>query len=595
MAYMLWQVIGIHLFIGNSRQEKSKMYNVIQRFNITRLIVLLPLYILLSLSNISLASSEINDNEKPKFLNPEDAFMFSYTEKEDTLSLNWEIAEGYYLYQKRLKIKADGETIELPTLPKGELKQDKYFGEVFVYHDSLSFNLNTKQAKTISLSYQGCAEAGLCYPPQKVNINLTGSEPEQVQSKSQTLFDNFTDKSAVYTLLIFFAMGVATAFAGCSYPMFPILSKIIVGHKGEVTKLKGFTLSLAYVLPIAFVYAGIGVVAGLFGSNLSAWFQQPIALFVVSATLFLMALSMFGVYEIQMPSSIQTRLSSISGNQSGGSYLSAALMGFISAFIVSACVVPPIVAAVTYITQTGDMLLGAGAMFCFGLGLGFPLLLLGMSASWLLPKAGNWMDSIQKVMAIFLLSGAIWIIDRIIPSWLTYLLWASLAAFVSIYLFQKVPGKFAKVISAISGVLALGILVNGFNEQFNSDHHSNFEYLENNVELKAALQKNTQQIVLIDFYADWCTACQYMEKHVFTDPKISAQVTQFKTIKIDLSDMSKEKEALMKQYGVIGPPAYLFISPSGKELESLRVVGEVDSDEFSTILSKALSSLPSKQ
>jgi len=390
-----------------------------------------------------------------------------------------------------------------------------------------------ENAKTINLSYQGCAEAGLCYPPQKIDINLSNVQIEETKTATQTLFDNFTEKSAIYTLFIFFAMGVATAFAGCSYPMFPILSKIIVGHKGEVTKLKGFTLSLAYVLPIAFVYAGIGVVAGTFGSNLSAWFQQPIALIVVSGTLALIALSMFGLFEIQMPSSVQTRLSAISSKQTGGSYMSAAIMGFVSAFIVSACVVPPIVAAVTYITQTGDTLLGAGAMFCFGLGLGFPLLMLGLSASWLLPKAGNWMDNVQKVMAIFLFSGAIWIVDRVIPSWLTVLLWACLAAFVSIYLFQKVPGKISLGVSAISGLLALAVLVNGFNEQFNPSRHSNFEYIEDKAQLENLIKNNEQQVLLIDFYADWCTACQHMEKHVFTDTKIEAQLTQFKTIKHD--------------------------------------------------------------
>lgn len=525
--------------------------------------------------------------EKPSFLNPEDAFQFSYTVNDGILNLNWKIAENYYLYQQRVNIKFDGKKVELTTLPEGELKQDPYFGDVVVYHHQLNFDLPLESAKTINLSYQGCAEAGLCYPPQKVDINLSDMQIEETKTATQTLFDNFTEKSAFYTLLIFFAMGIATAFAGCSYPMFPILSKIIIGHKGEVTKLKGFSLSLAYVLPIAIVYACIGVVAGIFGSNLSAWFQQPIALIFVSITLFLMALSMFGLYEIQMPSSVQTRLSAMSGKQSGGSYVSAAIMGFISAFIVSACVVPPIVAAVTYITQTGDTLLGAAAMFCFGLGLGFPLLMLGLSASWLLPKAGNWMNTIQKVMAIFLLSGAIWIIDRVIPNWLTTLLWASLATFVSIYLFLKIPGKISLSMSILSGLLSLLILANGFNDQFNSEKYANFSTIENRAELEELIENNNQ-LLLIDFYADWCTACQHMEKHVFTDPKVAAQLTQFKTIKIDLSDMSKEKEMLMKHYSVIGPPAYLFITPNGKELNTLRVIGEMNPEEFSVILTKAL-------
>lgn len=562
---------------------RSNCFDILPRLS---LFILMNLFFFSAFSHAEIGTPSAE--EKPKFLNPEQAFDFSYTIDGQNLQLDWKIADGYYLYQKRIKIKADGMPMDLNNLPNGELKQDPYFGEVVIYHHLLNFPLPINNIKTLNLSYQGCAEEGLCYPPQKVTINLSNTPVEATKTATQTLFDNFTQKSVFYTLFIFFAMGVATAFAGCSYPMFPILSKIIVGHKGEVTKLKGFSLSLAYVLPIAFVYAAIGVVAGIFGSNLSAWFQQPIALMVVSATLALMALSMFGLFEIQMPSSLQTRLSAISGKQSGGSYVSAALMGFISAFIVSACVVPPIVAAVTYITQTGDTLLGAVAMFCFGLGLGFPLLLLGLSASWLLPKAGKWMENVQKVMAIFLLSGAIWIVDRVIPSWLTALLWASLAAFVSIYLFQKVSGKIGLGLSALSGILVLLILANGFNEQFNPHQHSNYQIIKNNEQLESFIKNNNQQFLLIDFYADWCTACQYMEKHVFTDPKIAAQLNQFKILKIDLSDMNQEKEALMQHYAVIGPPAYLFINKEGNEFESLRVVGEMNREEFSVILSQVL-------
>ncbi len=550
--------------------------------------------------------------EEPQFLQPEQAFKFSYETRGDNLLLHWDIAEGYYLYQQRLSIKADGEKRNLENLPQGEHKQDKYFGDVIVYHTRLDVEVPVQDAQTFELKYQGCADAGLCYPPQKVSIHVgnnagdslvnntvpesTSFESTSFQSADQKFFNSFSEHNAFYSIFLFFIMGVATAFAGCSYPMFPILSRIIIGQGGEISKFKGFTLSLAYVLPIAIVYALIGVIAGLFGSNLSIWFQQPAALFVVSGTLVLMALSMFGFFELQMPSAIQSKLHAVSSKQTGGSYTGAAIMGFISAFVVSACVVPPVVAAITYITQTGDIFLGAAAMFCFGLGLGFPLILLGLSASWLLPKAGKWMDTVQKVMAIFLLSGAIWIIDRVIPDWITVLLWASLAAFVSYYLFKHKKAEYRSALSKnfftllpfAFAVLALGLLVNGVKNELSAKPESVFQYIDNQQELAAVFQENQDRIILLDYYADWCTGCQTMEKKIFKDPGIAAQLAQFKTLKVDLSDMSEEKEHLMKQQGIVGPPSFLFFTPQGKELISLRVTGELNREDLSKILARAL-------
>lgn len=535
-----------------------------------------------------ISNTENASIEEDKFLPVDEAFKLSQNRQGNRLVIKWEIADGYYLYQSRLKLKSGSEKVDLtPYLPQAETKQDPYFGEMQVYHHELVLNLETPSSNILEITYQGCAEAGLCYPPQKRVLDINKEQQGTYESTSDRFLNSFTDKSILYTLFIYFLVGVATAFAGCSYPMFPILSKIIVGQK-DATKLKSFTLSLAYVLPIALVYAAIGVLAGTLGSNLANWFQQPIALVIISLTLFAMALSMFGLYELQMPSSIQTRLSNISHSQQGGSYLSAAIMGFISAFIVSACVVPPVVAAVSYVTKTGDVWLGAGAMFSFGLGLGSPLLLLGLSAGWLLPKAGAWMDKVQRVMGVFLLSAAIWIIDRVIPDWITFILWASLAAFVSVYLTRLFKGKIALTSSVASGLLALVLLSYSFTLQFKDSENIDYEMVDSVQELENIIANNPSQHMMLDFYADWCTACKKMEHEIFMKPEIAAQLSQFRKIKIDLSQMSQENVDLMKKYEVIGPPAFLFLTPEGKELESLRVIGELNEKEFSLVLSKVL-------
>lgn len=542
-------------------------------------------------NNVSSTDKTAPVENKQSFLPVDQAFALSHEAQGAQLKIHWDIAGGYYLYQKRIQIKAGGEEFEIENLPQAELKHDPYFGEVLVYHDDLTIVIEPGEFNILEVSYQGCAEKGLCYPPQTRSISLYGQPVEkEYGSSSSKYLNSFSDKSKLYTLFIYFLVGVATAFAGCSYPMFPILSKIIVGQK-NATKLKSFTLSLSYVLPIAFVYAGIGILAGSFGSNLANWFQQPIALVLVSLTLFIMALSMFGLFEIQMPSSIQSKLSTISGKQSGGSYVSAALMGFISAFIVSACVVPPVVAAVTYITKTGDIWLGATAMFVFGIGLGFPLLLLGLSAGWLLPKAGNWMNKIQGIMAIFLLTAAIWILDRIIPDWITYLLWASLAIFSSIYITRLFSSKYAVGISVLSGVLALCLLGFSFVKFFEQDIHD-FEYVTSISEIESTIDNNETKIIMIDVYADWCTACKKMENHVFKEPAVALQLEQMKKLKLDLSQINEQKKEVMKKYKIIGPPAFIFLTPDGNELESLRVIGELDSEAFAEVLAQALKKAP---
>jgi len=538
-----------------------------------------------------------------EFLSPEQAFQFVELVEPDSVVLQWQIADNYYLYKNRIKVLADGVELAIENFPKAKLKYDEYFGEVGVYYHFLDLPIQVGDAKQLEVHYQGCADAGLCYPPQISTVSLTGGASPATTNNTRgaskfdinasdfKLLELLSSGSTLTTLSLFFLVGIITAFAGCSYPMFPILSKIIVGEGTDITRRKAFSLSLAYVLPIAVVYAILGIIAGSFGSNLSNWFQTPLALFAVAAVLIAMALSMLGLYELQMPSVIQSKLNQISNQQKGGSYLSAMSMGVLSAFIVSACTVPPIVAAITYIAQTGDTLLGASAMFLFGLGLGFPLLLLGLSASWLLPKAGAWMDNLQKVMGVFLLSAAIYIIGRFAPEWVTQILWTLLAASTGLVLIlntQKTAFKvFGGLCFALAGALAIQLVPA---EQSATSHAEDFQIISSISELSSAVQAS-EKAIFIDYYADWCTSCVKMENNVYPLANIQAQLENFTLLKIDLTTMTADKEALMRSQQVIGPPAMLFLHPNGEELRELRITGEVSAQQFSTHLSQVLAQI----
>ncbi len=563
-------------------------------------------YLILSLLLLCSASSQAGED----FLPPEQAFQLIELVNEDEVLLQWQIADGYYLYQNRIKVIADGEPLPITRFPAAKLKWDEYFGEVGVYYQQLNLPIQPGDARQLEVHYQGCAEAGLCYPPQQSQISLPAGyadSPPADPAHSEQRWDfnlNASDLDlqrrlhsghVLSTLLLFLLAGVVTAFAGCSYPMFPILSKIIVGQGQVVTRYRAFTLSLAYVLPIAVVYALLGVVAAYFGSNLSNWFQTPVALSAVAAILVLMALSMLGLYELKMPHILQSRLHHLSNQQRNGTYLGAVIMGTLSAFIVSACTVPPIVAAITYIAQTGDALLGASAMFLFGAGLGLPLLVLGLSASWLLPRAGDWMHIVQKLMGVFLLSAAIYIIGRFAPAWLSQLLWVALAAAVGLVLIARAASVPWRLLGGaallIAGVLTAPLL---------PGHHTapaalpEFQRINSPDELREVIA-NSQQPLLLDYYADWCTSCVTMLNTVYPRADIQAQLQGFKRVKIDLSQMSAAKQQLMQSQQVIGPPAILFLNADGSELRQHRITGEVDAAQFSRVLQAVSSELQSQQ
>lgn len=563
-----------------------------------------------------------------EFLPVEQAFHFQYMQDGSETILRFEIAPEYYLYKPRIAVTVANQPQKIDFIQTATAKHDATYGDTEVFYREVDALMQTPPVGSkVVVHYQGCAEAGLCYPPQQkdfivqasqdlttpmqsdigsdlanqgaqmdalpsqnsiITTPATASSNDIPQAEDQTLLQRLQSGNLLSALALFFGLGILTAFAGCSYPMFPILSKIIMGDGAHLSKKRAFSLSLAYVLPIAVVYALIGLVAGFFGKNLATVLQTPWALSVVALILVAMALSMFGLFEINLPSALSSRLNNLSQKQKGGTYIGAVAMGTLSAFIVSACSVPPIVAALTLITQSGNLWLGTAAMFMFGLGLGSPLLLLGLSASWLLPKAGQWMQSVQRAMAVLLIAAAIYIISRFANAVVTQILWLLFALALGLGLLFFKQQRFFVLVGAVA-MFAAGMLASQWQQPA---HHAAVDFIR--VHDNQSLQANIHngKVSMIDFYADWCVSCKVMEKEVFTQPQIAAKLQQLNAIKLDITDIGSAQQQIMTQYQVIGAPAILFLDQNGNELRHLRVTGEMNAADFGKRLDALLKSPP---
>ncbi|EIJ32863.1 Thiol:disulfide interchange protein dsbD [Thiothrix nivea DSM 5205] len=584
-------------------------------------------------------------------LTSEEAFALGQPSLDgDTLIIPWAIAPDHYLYKDKFLVKAHdpkGVTIGEPQLPSGEVKQDEFYGTIEAIHDQAEIRLPVQRTESgkagsflLELGWQGCAENVLCYPAElkafQVSLpapkageqaTVAWSEtkpPEAIAAavgKGETLLseqDQIAAKLAsgntLLTLLGFLGFGLLLAFTPCVFPMIPILSGIIVGQK-NLTPRKAFFLSLAYVLAMALTYTVAGVLAGLFGQNLQAMFQNPWVLGVFSAIFVLLALSMFGFYDLQMPSSIQTRLNNLSNQQEGGSLIGVAIMGALSALIVGPCVAAPLAGALIYIGQTGDALLGGMALFALSIGMGIPLLLVGTSAGKWLPRAGMWMEVIKAVFGVMMLGVAIWLLERILPESIALLLWAALFVISAIFLgalthlpegssgwrkFWKGTGILLLLYGSLLMVgsttgkgdlwqplrgLALGQVSAG-------QGSAALELPFNTVKTLAALQQAVAdakgQPVMVDFYADWCVTCKEMEKYTFSDPSVQVQLRNAILIKADVTKTTAESKALLANFKIPGPPAILFYNKDGEELRQYRQVGFMPAEAFATHLSKAL-------
>lgn len=584
-------------------------------------------------------------------LPPEQAFVFEAIAASPTSILaRWTMPKGYYLYRdKSVVTLADGTgaRIGAPQWPQGVPHTDEHFGEVVVYFDQVELPLalarERGEAQTIKVhaEYQGCQDDGICYPvmTREIAVDLPAATAEQLatarasfvaaansespspglrptspasgrgdssvdQSEEQVLAANLSS-NRLLALLSFFGFGLLLAFTPCVFPMIPILSGIIAGSGENISTRRAFVLSLVYVLATCVVFTIAGVVAGLAGANLQAAFQKPWILWSFAGIFVLLSLSMFGFYELQLPSSLQTRLADISNKQKGGSLIGVAIMGLLSALIVGPCVAPPLAAAVLYISQTRDPVFGGLALFVLSLGMGAPLVVFGTAAGRYLPRAGAWMDAVKAVFGVLFLGLAIWMLSRILDSVWIMLMSGALLVASAIYLgaLERLPEGAsgwsrlwkalgvmllllgaAELIGAAAGgrdvLQPLGGLAAGTGKESAAGELA-FRKIKTSEDLdrEIAAASNSGRRVMLDFYADWCVSCKEMEKFTFTQSSVQKSLVDFVLLKADVTANDEADQALLKRFGLFGPPATIFFA-AGNERRALRLIGFESADDF---------------
>lgn len=558
----------------------------------------------------------------------DEAFIFSAEVKDaQTLLAHWVVAKGNYLYRDKISFEIlNNNNVELLAyaLPAGENKMDETFGLTEVYHHDTEILLplnrtGEQQEITLKAYYQGCSETfHICYPPTEKEITLslpahivTASPDTLKQSFASTidipiseqdrLAQSLAQDSLTKILLSFFGLGILLAFTPCVFPMIPILSSIIVGEGENITTYRAFILSVTYVLAMSVTYTAAGVLTGLLGENLQAAFQNPWIIGSFSAVFVVLALSMFGLFELQIPHFLQHRLHKISHSQQGGTLIGVALMGLLSGVIVGPCLAPPLAGALIFIGQHGDPLLGGSALFALSLGMGLPLIAIGTSEGSLLPRAGDWMNTIKSIFGILMLGLAIWMLDRIIPGWVVLLLWGSLLIVAAIYMGAlnslniDANGliKFWKGIGIVLLIYGTLLIIAGASGNHNiwqplkfassnqivNEEKSGliFTQVNNSRELTQYLSA-TEKPIMVDFYADWCVECKKMERGTFANPEVKAISANWQLLQVDVTDNNDEHQALLKQLNVFGPPTMLFFDTSGQELSQYRLVGDVSAN-----------------
>lgn len=550
------------------------------------------------------------------FLPVRQAFQLNLSDTSpESIKLQFVATEGYYLYRHRFQFRTEPADIGLGAaqLPDGEKKHDEYFGDVEVYHGILDVTLPRKTGDTrpftLVVTYQGCADKGLCYPPETERLSIGGAGPA---ASDTPLAGNVTHAEFSWKqLALFFLAGVGLTFTPCVLPMLPILSGVVL--RGQIGGLRGFSLALAYVLPMALCFAILGAVMGMFGASLnlqarlqSAWVLVPFAGFFA-----LFAVAMFGAFELRLPRALNDRLDRIAGNTQGGSLWGAAVLGVVSSLLVSPCVSAPLAGALLYISASGDALGGALKLLALGLGMGAPLVLVATGGAAWLPKSGPWLVAVKNAIGVLLLALAIGLLSRVIPGKLTLLLigllWAGVALFLGALEFgeKTTRGRLAQLLGLFLLVYALACWYGAFSGQTDPlrplgqsrldsgpaqpASESRWQTVTQASELDRILEasKSAGQPVLVDWYADWCISCKVIEHEVLPDPKVVSQLGAFKLIRFDMTDSNAEQRALLDRYKLFGPPALLFFGKNGNELENARVVGEIDVEAFSERLSRA--------
>jgi len=567
-------------------------------------------------------------------LPPEQAFAVSAERGADgRLRLGWDIQPGYYLYRDSLGVSSatPGLRVGSLQLPPGEAKEDESRGSTEVYYGEVVGQAvleGDAWPARIEVSYQGCREGNLCYPPQRqllvvaatagASAPSAGVGPAQpMVSEQDRLAAMVGSTNLALVMLSFAGFGLLLSFTPCCLPMVPILSGIIVGQGDGVTTGRAFALSLTYVLGMALTYTLAGAVFAAAGSQIQAALQQPWIIVGMAALFTFLALPMFGLFELQMPSALMNRVNAASGRQAAGTFLGTAVMGALSALVVTTCVAPPLVAALTVIAQTGDTLRGALALFALAMGMGLPLLVIGTSAGKLLPRAGTWMNTVKGAFGFMMLGLAIWMLGRLLPASLTMALWAVLVFMAGVFLGafqslgQEAPpahrlAKGAGLLATLYGaVLLVGALAGGqdplqplgtlrvaANGNRATAARMDFRRIKGVADLEQTLAAATRagQPVMLDFYADWCASCIEMERYTFSDPGVQAALAGTLLLQADVTANDAEDQALLRRFGIFGPPSIIFFGRDGLEREAYRLVGFSDAASFTAHVQRAIGS-----
>lgn len=568
------------------------------------------------------------------FLLPGQAFSLkTKIQKNGHIQLHWKIASGYYLYRQRFKVSGSPAPVASVNIPSGKVFQDPVFGRERIFTHAVTITVLPGQAEHLHLSWQGCAKAGLCYPPQHKTVDLSKSvsvtppkshgnahahsSPANKQGNGQVLAVRLSGNHTFLTLAAFFGFGLLLVFTPCVLPMVPILTSLIVGS--EARGRRGLSLSIAYTLPMAVTYALLGVAAALAGTQLQAWAQNPWLLSSFAFIFVLLALSMLGVYELQVPAGFRHILMRASNRQKGGSVVSAAIMGSLSALLVGPCVTAPLASALLYIAHNGNIYLGGGALFALGLGMGVPPIIAGTLGAHLLPKPGPWLIVVKSVFGFVMLAMAIWFVMRIAPDNVTLALWGAWLIALSVTCVSGISSQRTAtrmtvrttgllmglwgtllIIGAAGGssspIQPLSFLSLSSGQSVSmpkrmQDSSISFKPVPSLSTLKhdLAIARNRNRWTMLDFYADWCVSCHTIDRTVFGSSKVQQAVAHMQLLRANVTQDDKADRKLMKKLGVVGPPTILFIGPDGNERRNARVVGEVGAKGFLKHLHRARS------
>lgn len=539
----------------------------------------------------------------------------------NTLLVRWLVQPDYYLYKDKILFSFEDASIENINFPESVTKNDEFFGEVSVFNTPLEvkvdLNNSERDSVLVTIDHQGCWEGGVCYPPQtdRLEVDFEGSKKapipiQDMEANNEKIVSEKFQQGGLALFIAAFLAGLALSWTPCVYPMVPILSGIIIGQKEKPSDFNAVLMSITFVLSMSLAYGLIGASAGYFGSgiNLQAMMQTPWVLFVFSLIFLLLALSMFGFYDLQLPVGLQTRLTSISNSQSGGSFLGVSIMGFLSALIVGPCVTPFLATALSYVIAGGSAAKGAASLFAMGLGMGVPLIIIcgwGVNA---LPKAGPWMENVKKVFGFGMIAVALYLLDRVFSPLVSLILWALLFTIAPIMLgVFKNLNKSMSLLNMFFKLTSLLILIYGlmlwllvakgdgdiqqpfdtiiYGDKIDSTNSVVFKILEDEAQLNSLIAKtrSNNKILVIKFYAEWCRSCKKLERVVFKDSMVSESLKDSVTYTVDVTKNTQTNQSILSRFSLVGPPAILFFK-DGKEIRSHRIIGEVSAKELTNHL-----------